>query len=192
MDRRKGLCQPKDTNRRSIRKLAVCALWFSRWKWTFIKSFDRSIVGDFCLFLGCILGCRLWPKYGLLLISAYKLLIADTLHHFRCNELITMCVHAFVKDSKIMATQTVYGQQKIAYDRSNWMITEYACSAGLRLLIEIIFISYFFPSCQIEQYAPGLPQKVADFSFSSWTFITAQSSSAYTNGAEFFRTKVFV
>lgn len=44
----------------------------------------------------------------------------------------------------------------------------------------------------IEQYAPGLPQKIADGSVTAWKVVVSTSTTAYTNGAEFFKTKVFV
>jgi len=44
----------------------------------------------------------------------------------------------------------------------------------------------------IEQYAPGLPQKIADGSVTVWKVVCSTSSTVYTNGAEFFKTKVFV
>lgn len=45
---------------------------------------------------------------------------------------------------------------------------------------------------QIEQYAPGLPQKFGDASALLWANLRNTSIQCYTSGEEFFRTKVFV
>lgn len=44
----------------------------------------------------------------------------------------------------------------------------------------------------IEQYAPGLPQKISDASISTWNTISSTSVIVYTNSVEFLQTKVFV
>lgn len=44
----------------------------------------------------------------------------------------------------------------------------------------------------IEQYAPGLPQKIQNFTISAWTVITDVTVSSYKSGCDFFKTKVFI
>lgn len=44
----------------------------------------------------------------------------------------------------------------------------------------------------IEQYAPGLPKKVGDFTSSSWTAVSTFTVKTYQQSCEFFKTKVFV
>lgn len=44
----------------------------------------------------------------------------------------------------------------------------------------------------IEQYAPGLPDKISDVSISTWNVISSTSVSAYGKSVDFFKTKVFV
>lgn len=56
----------------------------------------------------------------------------------------------------------------------------------------ILFISFFFVPQQVEQYAPGLPQKISDASISTWKVICSTCSAVYTHSSEFLKTKVFV
>lgn len=44
----------------------------------------------------------------------------------------------------------------------------------------------------IEQYVPGLPQKIQDASITLWSHVCSTSTYLYTSGSEFFKTKVFV
>lgn len=57
------------------------------------------------------------------------------------------------------------------------------------VLVLIIFVSL---RSQIEQYAPGLPQKVGDAAVQLWTNARSTSAQVYASGSEFFKTKVFV
>lgn len=49
-----------------------------------------------------------------------------------------------------------------------------------------------FDIAQIEQYVPGLPQKIGDASVQLWTNVRSTSIVWFANGEEFIRTKVFV
>lgn len=44
----------------------------------------------------------------------------------------------------------------------------------------------------VEQYVPGLPQKISDASAQLWTNVRSTSTLVYASGSEFFKTKVFV
>lgn len=44
----------------------------------------------------------------------------------------------------------------------------------------------------IEQYAPGLPLKIQEFSISLWNGICSTTSYVYVSSCDFFKTKVFV
>lgn len=47
-------------------------------------------------------------------------------------------------------------------------------------------------SLQIDQYAPGFPLKIQEFSISLWNGLCSSSAYAYHSSCDFFKTKVFV
>jgi len=44
----------------------------------------------------------------------------------------------------------------------------------------------------IEQYAPGLPNKVSEVSITTWNVISSTTVNVYNSGTDFFKTKVFI
>ncbi|XP_031634145.1 uncharacterized protein LOC116347612 [Contarinia nasturtii] len=65
--------------------------------------------------------------------------------------------------------------------KNGWTVTKEYVSAKTPVVVNFI-----------EQYAPGLPQKISDSSISTWKFISSTSCTVYSNSVDFLQTKVFV
>lgn len=78
----------------------------------------------------------------------------------------------FVKDLGIVGLNAA---------KNGWIVTKEYVAAKTPVVVNFI-----------EQYAPGLPQKISDASISTWNVISSTSATVYTNSVEFLQTKVFV
>ncbi|XP_055300884.1 uncharacterized protein LOC129567721 [Sitodiplosis mosellana] len=65
--------------------------------------------------------------------------------------------------------------------KNGWVVTKEYVAAKTPVVVNFI-----------EQYAPGLPQKISDASISTWNVISSTSATVYKNSGEFLQTKVFV
>lgn len=65
--------------------------------------------------------------------------------------------------------------------KNGWTVTKQYVSTKTPVVVNFI-----------EQYAPGLPEKISDFSVSTWKVVCRTSLTVYSSSVEFFKTKVFV